>query len=135
MQPAVALFNSNGRQTGRLVAAEARRRGLNPVLAGRRAGPIEKLAAELGLPTRAFNLDDVRAAAAAMADMAVVANCAGPFAATSSQMINACLTSRAHYLDITGEIDGEAAPQTRGRSQAFAEREVKRSEDGIELTE
>ena len=50
-------------------------------------------------------------------------------------MINACLTSRAHYLDITGEIDGEAAPQTRGRSQAFAEREVKRSEDGIELTE
>ncbi len=98
------IYGANG-YTGRLVAAEARRRGLKPMLAGRRAAPIEKLAAELGLPVRAFGLDDATAAAAAIADMAVVANCAGPFAATSAPMIDACLTSRANYLDITGEID------------------------------
>src|SRR5215831_9502843 len=91
------IYGANG-YTARLVAAEARRRDLKPVLAGRRAGPIEKLGAELGLPVRVFGLDDVTAAAAAIADMAVVANCAGPFAATSAPMINACLTSRAHYL-------------------------------------
>ena len=34
------IYGANG-YTGRLVAAEARRRGLRPVLAGRRAGPIE----------------------------------------------------------------------------------------------
>jgi short subunit dehydrogenase-like uncharacterized protein len=106
------IYGANG-YTGHLVAAEARRRDLKPVLAGRRAGPIEKLAAELGLPVRVFGLDDAPAAVAAIADMAVVANCAGPFAATSAPMIDACLTSRAHYLDVTGEIDVFLAVQRR----------------------
>jgi short subunit dehydrogenase-like uncharacterized protein len=97
------IYGANG-YTGRLVAAEARQRDLKPVLAGRRAGPIEKLAAELELPMKVFDLGNAPATAAAIADMAVVANCAGPFAATSAPMINACLTSRAHYLDITGRI-------------------------------
>jgi short subunit dehydrogenase-like uncharacterized protein len=106
------IYGANG-YTGRLVAAEAKRCDLKPVLAGRRAGPIEKLAAELGLPVRVFGLDDATAAAAAIADMAVVANCAGPFAETSAPMIDACLTSRAHYVDITGEIDVFLAAQRR----------------------
>src|SRR5215470_17327039 len=106
------IYGANG-YTGHLVAAEARRRGLNPVLAGRRAAPIEKSAAELGLSMRVFDLDDATAAAAAIADMAVVANCAGPFAATGAPMIDACLRSRAHYLDITGEIDVFLAAQRR----------------------
>src|SRR5262250_996795 len=108
------IYGANG-YTGRLVAAEARRRDLKPVLAGRRAGPVEKLGAELGLPVRVFGLDDVTMAAAAIADMAVVANCAGPFAVTSAPMIDACLTSRAHYVDITGEIDVFLAGQRRQR--------------------
>ena len=45
--------------------------------------------------------------------MAIVANCAGPFAATSAPMIDACLMSRTHYLDITGEIDVFVAAQRR----------------------
>ena len=106
------IYGANG-YTGHLVAAEARRRGLKPVLAGRRAGPIEKLAVELGLPMRVFALHDAPAAATAIADMAVVANCAGPFAATSAPMIDACLRSRAHYLDITGEIEVFVAAQSR----------------------
>jgi short subunit dehydrogenase-like uncharacterized protein len=106
------IYGANG-YTGRLVAVEARRRGLRPVLAGRRAGPIETLAAELGLPARVFDLGDARAAAAALADMVVVAHCAGPFSATSAQMIDACLMSRTHYLDITGELDVFVAAQRR----------------------
>src|SRR5215467_13750968 len=84
------IYGANG-YTGRLVATQARRRDMKPVLAGRGAGPIEKLAAELGLPVRVFGLDDATATAAAIADMAVVANCAGPFAATSALMINPAL--------------------------------------------
>ena len=103
------IYGANG-YTGRLVAAEAKRRGLNPLLAGRRAGPIEKLATELGLRARVF---DLQSAAAALADIAVVANCAGPFAATSAPMIDACLNSQTHYLDITGEIDVFLAAQRR----------------------
>ena len=106
------IYGANG-YTGQLVAVEATRRGLNPVLAGRRAGPIERLAAELNLPARVFDLGDAAAAAAALAGMAIVANCAGPFAATSAPMIEACLISRTHYLDITGEIDVFVAAQRR----------------------
>jgi len=89
------IYGANG-YTGRLVAVEARRRGLRPVLAGRHASPIETLAAKLNLPARVFDLGDARAVAAALADMVVVANCAGPFSATSAQMIDACLMSRTH---------------------------------------
>ena len=106
------IYGANG-YTGRLVAVEAKHRGLRPVLAGRRAGPIETLATDLSLPARVFDLGDARSAAAALADMAVVAHCAGPFAATSAQMIDACLTSRTHYLDITGELDVFLAAQRR----------------------
>jgi short subunit dehydrogenase-like uncharacterized protein len=106
------IYGANG-YTGHLVAVEARRQGLHPVLAGRRSGPIETLAAELSLPARVFDLGDAQSAAAALADMAVVAHCAGPFAATSAQMIDACLTSRTHYLDITGELDVFLAAQRR----------------------
>jgi short subunit dehydrogenase-like uncharacterized protein len=79
----------------------------------RRAGPIEVLAEDLGLPARVFDLGDPRAAAAALADMAVVSYCAGPFSATSAQMIDACFASRTHYVDITGELDVFVAAQRR----------------------
>jgi len=112
------IYGANG-YTGRLVAAEAKRQGLRPVLAGRSAGPIEAMARELALPARVFDLGDVPAAAAALADMAVVAHCAGPFALTSTPMIDACLASRTHYLDITGELDVFLAVQRRhGQAQA-----------------
>jgi short subunit dehydrogenase-like uncharacterized protein len=106
------IYGANG-YTGQLVAVEATRRGLNPVLAGRRAGPVEGLAAELNLPARVFDLGDAAAAAAALGGMAIVANCAGPFAATSAPMIDSCLMSQTHYLDITGEIDVFVAAQRR----------------------
>ena len=114
------IYGANG-YTGQLVAVEATRRGLNPVLAGRRAGPIERLAAELNLPARVFDLGDAAAAAAALAGMAIVANCAGPFAATSAPMIDTCLISRTHYLDITGEIDVFVAAQRRHAEAQAAE--------------
>ncbi len=97
------IYGANG-FTGRLVAKEAIWRKLRPILAGRSAAPIEALAAEHGLPARIFDLGDSAAARTALADVAVVANCAGPFAATSRPLIDACLATGTHYLDITGEI-------------------------------
>src|ERR1700730_18553565 len=98
------IYGANG-YTGRLVALEAKRQGLRPVLAGRRAEAIAAQARELDLPARVFDLADRRAALAALAGVAVVAHCAGPFSATSAPMIAICLQNRTHYLDITGEID------------------------------
>jgi len=113
------IYGANG-YTGRLAALEATRHGLAPVLAGRSAGPIEALAAELGLPWRVFALEDSSAAEAALADIGVVAHCAGPFSATSRPMIDACLKTRTHYLDITGEIDVFVSAERRHTDAARA---------------
>ena len=97
------IYGANG-FTGRLIAQEAHRQGLAPILAGRSAGAVEALARELALPCSVFDLSDRAAAARALAGVAAVAHCAGPFSATSERMIDACLAARTHYADITGEI-------------------------------
>jgi short subunit dehydrogenase-like uncharacterized protein len=88
--------------TGTLVAELAVRRGLRPVLAGRDAAKVRTLAERLGLEHRVFGLDQ---AARELRDVDAVAHCAGPFSSTSGPMVDACLDSKTHYLDITGEID------------------------------
>jgi saccharopine dehydrogenase (NAD+, L-lysine-forming) len=91
--------------SGRLVAALAAARGQRPVLAGRSPGPLVALAGELGLEHRVVDLADPAGLRAALADVAVVAHCAGPFAATADPMVAACLDTGTHYLDITGELE------------------------------
>ena len=98
------IYGANG-YTGRLMAEEAARRGLKPILAGRTAAAIEPLAKKLGLPARAFALDDPVALRAGLKDIELVLHCAGPFSATCAPMLEACLDVGAHYLDITGEIE------------------------------
>lgn len=97
------IYGANG-YSGRLIAREAVRRGHKPVLAGRNAAALEDLAVELGLSWRVFGLEQADSVAHALADMALVVNCAGPFSATAETMMDACLHSQTHYLDITGEI-------------------------------
>ena len=92
------IYGANG-YTGELIAREAARRGERPILAGRDAAAVGKLAQELGLEWRAFPLD-----APDLRDIQLVLHCAGPFLYTSAPMVKACLEAGAHYLDITGEI-------------------------------
>ena len=97
------IYGANG-YTGELIAREAARRGLRPILAGRSPGKIAPLASELGLEARFFDLGDVAKTTTALEGVSLVLHCAGPFSATSAPMIAACLRAHAHYLDITGEI-------------------------------
>jgi short subunit dehydrogenase-like uncharacterized protein len=97
------IYGANG-YTGELIAREARRRGMQPVLAGRNRARIEHLARELQLPCRVFGLDDPVEASRQVSGMRAVLHCAGPFSATSAPMIEACLAAKTDYLDITGEI-------------------------------
>ncbi|MGB3721213.1 MAG: saccharopine dehydrogenase NADP-binding domain-containing protein [Pacificimonas sp.] len=87
--------------TGRLVTERAVQLGLSPVLAGRDAAKVERLADEHGLRWRAFDAGD---AAAELGDAAAVLNMAGPFSQTAMPMVDACLATGTHYVDITGEI-------------------------------
>jgi short subunit dehydrogenase-like uncharacterized protein len=100
--PNFLLYGANG-YTGKLIARLAIERGLRLILAGRDAGTIEQLAAELDLEHRVFALDDTNGMDAALNEVAVVLHCAGPFSRTSKPMADACLRTKTHYLDITGE--------------------------------
>lgn len=106
------LYGANG-YTGTLVAEEAARRGLRPVLSGRNREAVEALADRLGLAARPCGLHDPTALRELVRGATLVLHCAGPFSATSGPMLDACLAEGAHYLDITGEIDVFAACHAR----------------------
>jgi short subunit dehydrogenase-like uncharacterized protein len=99
----VLVYGATG-FTGRLVAAELRRLGLEVVLAGRDRGRLAALAAELGgVDIRVAPVHDAAALAAAMAGARVVVACAGPFRRVGEPVVRAAIEAGAHYLDTTGE--------------------------------
>lgn len=97
------IYGANG-YTGELIARRAKEQGLTPVLAGRTESKVQPLAEELGLGYRIFSLDDAESIATQLEGFALVLHAAGPFVHTARPMMEACLRSRTHYLDITGEI-------------------------------
>jgi len=97
------LYGATG-YTGRLIAGMAEKFGLTPILAGRNEEVLKELAAETGYRTLAFSLEDRDALIAALEEVSVVLHAAGPFQYTSAPMVEACIASRTHYVDITGEI-------------------------------
>jgi short subunit dehydrogenase-like uncharacterized protein len=98
------IYGANG-YTGRLIAELAKAEGLTPTLAGRNVESVKRLADTLELPHRAFSLDDAATVQKHLEDMDLVLHCAGPFSQTCAPMLAGCLAARAHYLDITGEVD------------------------------
>lgn len=107
------LYGANG-YTGELIAERAAAAGDRPILAGRRAEAIEPIASRLGLPHRVFGLDDANTIAAQLHGVDAVLLCAGPFSRTSAPVVQACLDTGTHYLDITGELEVFDACHQRG---------------------
>lgn len=97
------VYGANG-YTGELIAREAVKRGLRPILSGRSQNKIEPLAKELNLTFRTFSLEDKKSLEYTLKEVDFVIHCAGPFSLTSQKMVEACLRFGKHYLDITGEI-------------------------------
>jgi short subunit dehydrogenase-like uncharacterized protein len=99
------IYGSYG-YTGDLIARQAVAAGETPTLAGRNRAKVQHQATELDCPFRAFDLeeDDVAAELEA-ADVDAVLHCAGPFVDTHRPMVEACIETGTHYLDITGEIE------------------------------
>ena len=100
----ILIYGANG-YTGALIAEEAARRGLKPVLGGRNRDALEVLAQRLRLTRRVFELTDRATILRNLDGVGIVLNCAGPFAHTAEPLLEACLDAKVHYLDITGEID------------------------------
>ena len=97
------LFGANG-YTGKLIVRYAKDFGLNPVLAGRNESAIAEIAKEFGLEYRITGLDDSTKLDSILSEFPLVLHAAGPFRHTAKQMIEACIRTKTHYIDITGEI-------------------------------
>lgn len=92
------IYGATG-YTGRLIAAEAVRRGHRPVLLGRSEATLRPLALEHNLTFAvATSLGE------ALADLDAVVNAAGPFDQTMPPLIEACLGTHTSYLDISNEL-------------------------------
>ena len=97
------LYGANG-YTGELIARYAAGYNLQPILAGRRENVLKPLAAKLNYPYKVFDINNEPALLAALKEVKVVVNAAGPFQFTARQMIEGCLKTATHYLDINGDI-------------------------------
>lgn len=97
------IYGANG-YTGELIVRFAVERGMKPLLAGRNASKVESLAKKHNLDFRVFALEETEKLDSALREVSFVLHCAGPFSITSQPMVEACLRTGKHYLDITGEI-------------------------------
>jgi saccharopine dehydrogenase (NAD+, L-lysine-forming) len=100
----ILLYGAYG-YTGRLIAQEAEDCGLEPVLAGRDAAKLDALGNALNFSTRVTSLSEPDRLRRKLEDVSAVLHCAGPFVQTAPPMVEACLDTGTHYLDLTGEMD------------------------------
>ncbi|MGB5835174.1 MAG: saccharopine dehydrogenase NADP-binding domain-containing protein [Thiohalocapsa sp.] len=103
MHQRLLIYGATG-FTGRLVARRARTLGIDAVLAGRDAHRLRPLAESLGMPWRVAALTQPSSIDTALSDVGVVLHVAGPYAATARPMVDACLRTKTHYLDLSGEL-------------------------------
>ncbi len=97
------LYGAYG-ETGQFISTHAVALGLQPILAGRDPVRLTELANKLGLEHRVTMLDDPDQLDALLADATLVINCASPFAWSAMPMVDACLRTNTHYLDLSGEF-------------------------------
>jgi short subunit dehydrogenase-like uncharacterized protein len=98
----VLIYGVTG-YTGHLIARTAVARGLRPMIGGRSSAKLQPIASTLGLDYRAFALNDPKAMDHALADVAVLLDCAGPFEQSGAALAAGCIRTQTHYLDLSGE--------------------------------
>ncbi|MFC3151708.1 saccharopine dehydrogenase family protein [Litoribrevibacter euphylliae] len=99
----ILIYGAYG-YSGRLITEEACKQGLDVQIAGRNESKLAPIASQFNLKHHAVSLDDGIALRALLKTVQLVIHCAGPFSATAKPMIEACIETGTHYLDITGEV-------------------------------
>lgn len=97
------LYGAYG-YTGRLITRMAAEHGLRPLLSGRNATKLKEMSDAFGYDYRAVDLADRTGLHDLLQEQRVVLHAAGPFSETAQPMMEACIATGTHYLDITGEI-------------------------------
>lgn len=116
---ALLIYGSTG-FTGTLASHHALDLSLPLILGGRNASKLATLATlattlsssfssssfAAPIPTRAFTVDDPTPTLIdqSLTGVAVLLNCAGPFARTAAPLVAACIRNGVHYLDVAAEL-------------------------------
>lgn len=119
----VVVFGGYGTFGGR-VSRQLARYGLDLLVAGRDARRAVAFAAALGANCRAADVDvtDRAACRALLTRASVGVHCAGPFAADRTAVLDACLDTGCHYVDIAD--DRGYVGRVRELGPRFAERRL-----------
>jgi saccharopine dehydrogenase (NAD+, L-lysine-forming) len=101
---------------GQRIVRAAQAAGLETSVAGRDPAKVAAAAADLGVPWRSAPPDDP----GILQGATVLVNTAGPLAATAPALIESCLNSGCHYLDVSNELAVflDAWPRDRAARQA-----------------
>lgn len=98
----IVLYGSYG-YTGRLIAKECKAKNLSVILAGRNKEALQQQSDETGYSFEVVDVNETLALKNLLTKGKVVIHCAGPFRHTAKAMADACLETKTHYTDITGE--------------------------------
>ncbi len=98
----IIIYGSYG-YTGKLIVEECRTKNLNVILSGRSAEALQSQSKQTNYPFEIVDINDAVALKKLLTKGKVVIHCGGPFQFTAKALVNACLETKTHYTDITGE--------------------------------
>lgn len=98
----IVVYGSYG-YTGKLIVQECLRKKLQVMLAGRNEDSLKQQSQQSGYPFTVVDSLDLDGLKKLLAPAAIVIHCGGPFRYTAKTMSEACLATKTHYTDITGE--------------------------------
>jgi saccharopine dehydrogenase (NAD+, L-lysine-forming) len=105
------IYGASG-LSGELIARKAVAQGLRPILAGRDATAVRKLAEDLDLSWRSFEINDWGRFRREISPMNLLVNAAGPLMQTSVLVAESCLAAHTHYFDLNNQIPSLVAMYT-----------------------
>jgi short subunit dehydrogenase-like uncharacterized protein len=98
----VLVYGSYG-YTGKLIIDECKKYQLDVLLAGRNETSLRQQSEESGYPYVVFSVEEREKLKDTLQVITLVIHCGGPFKHTAKNMMLACIETRTHYTDITGE--------------------------------
>lgn len=100
----VLVYGAYG-YTGKLIVKELVDQGIQPLLSGRNSKKLTETGKEMGLETTSLLLNNQLELNELLSQVELVIHCAGPFIHTAEAMAEACIATKTHYIDITGEYN------------------------------
>jgi short subunit dehydrogenase-like uncharacterized protein len=102
-QNQIVIYGSYG-YTGDIIVEDSLTKNFTILLSGRDEQKLKIQSQKTGYPYKAVDLNKHQALVDLLTGSQVLINAAGPFKHTATQMIEACIEAKTHYMDINGDI-------------------------------